>query len=79
MAEPVEALVRESCVAASDSLEPTVREGLFVPKKEAERSLLMKSSSFWEEDRQFLPGRLGLWPVGSRQTHFVSRRADEFS
>ena len=66
MTEPVETLVRESCVAASDSLEPPVWEGLFVSKKEAARSLLMKSSSLWEEDRQFLPGGLELWPVDSR-------------
>ena len=38
MIETVETLVNESCIAASDSLEPPVWEVLFLPKKEAGRS-----------------------------------------
>ena len=65
MTEPVEALVRESCIAASDSLEPPVWECSLSLRKRLGDLLLMKSSSFWDQEKHFPPGSLDLWPVGS--------------
>lgn len=78
MSEYVEGSYDENSVAASDSLEPLVGKCfLFLVKRLGDHSPL-KPSSFPEENRQFLPVSLQLWPMTSRWTHFVSRCVNGF-
>lgn len=66
MAVSVETLVRESCIAASDTLEPPCGKGYLSLRKRLVEIFLMKSLLTGRKTGIFFSGKLKLWSVGSR-------------